>query len=132
MAKRTGKDLNLLVGGTAISVPTGWSYEETDSTAETTAAGDAWIDRASLRGDYTVEWNARVEIASPYVLPTAVRGTLVTWALEVIAADAQGIVVGTGLCTMFRLEAAYDQPLATSGRIQSAGTGPTFDLQPAT
>lgn len=132
MAKRTGKDLNVLIGGSSLSVPTGWSYEETDSNVETTAAGDAWVDRASLRGDFTVEWNARVEVASPYVLPTTVRGTLVAFSCEVIASDANGIVSGTGLCTMFRLEAAFDQPMATSGRIQAAGTAPAFDLTPAT
>jgi hypothetical protein len=131
MAKRTGKDLAILINAAAIAVPTGWSYEETDSTAETTAAGDAWIDRASLRGDFTVEWNARVEIAATYVLPVTVRGTLAAFSCEIIAADTNGIVSGTGLVTMFRIEAAYDQPMATSGRIQSAATPPSFDPTPA-
>jgi hypothetical protein len=132
MAKRTGKDLNILVAAVAISVPTGWTYENTDSTTETTAAGDPYVDRDSLRGDYTVEWAARVEIAAPYVLPTTVRGTTVAWSLEVIAADANGIVAGSGLCTMFRLEASFDGPMATSGRIQGKAAAPTYDLEPAT
>jgi len=133
MPKRTGKDLNVIIGAVAISVPTGWSLEDADVNVETTAAGDAVVDRASLRGDFTMEWNARVEIASPYILPVTVRGTLVAFVCEVVLADAgaTGLVGGTGLCTMFRIEAAYDQPMATSGRIQAAGTALTYDLTPA-
>jgi hypothetical protein len=134
VAKRTGKDLNILIDGTAISVSTGWSVEDQDVNVETTAAGDAVVDRESLRGDFTMEWNARVEAVSPYVLPYTVRGTRVAFVCEVIAADAgaTGLVGGTGLCTMFRIESAFDQPMGTSGRIQAAGTALTYDMTPAT
>jgi hypothetical protein len=131
MAKRTGKDLAVLIGGTALKVPTGWTFEDSDVNTQTTAAGDSYEDRDTLRGDYTVEWTARVEVAVPYVLPTTIRGTIVTWALEIDAADTAGIVSGTGLCTMFRLEASFDGPMATSGRIQAKATAPTYDLTPA-
>jgi predicted secreted protein len=132
MAKRTGKDLNFLLGGTAIAVARGWTYEENDVDVDTTAAGDAWMDRESLRGDFTVDWNALLEVASPYVLPTTVRGTKTTFSCELIGADVNGIVAGTAKVNRFRIEAAYDGAVQTSGTLNCAGTAPTFDLSPAT
>lgn len=132
MAKRTGKDLAFTIGGTAIAVARGWSVEDNDVDVETTAAGDATVDRDSLRGDYTVEWDALLEIATPYVLPTTVRGTKVAWAAKIISSDANGLAASTGKVKRFRVEAQYDGAVKTSGTIEAAGTAITYDLTPAT
>lgn len=132
MAKRTGKDLAFVLAGTAVAVMRGWTYEENDVDVDSTAAGDTYMDRDSLRGDFTVEFNSLLEIASPYVAPTTLRGTKTAFSCEIIAADANGIVSGTAKFSRLRIEAAYDGLVQISGTMVAAGTAPQFDLTPAT
>lgn len=128
MAKRTGKDLAFTLGGVVLKVARGWSVEDNDVDVETTAAGDATVDRDSLRGDYTVEWDALLEIASPYVIPSALRGTKAVWAARVVAGDTNPIANSTGKVKRFRVEAQYDGAVKTSGTIEAAGTALTWTL----
>jgi hypothetical protein len=128
MAKRTGKDLAFLIGGTAIKVARGWSVEDNDVDVETTAAGDATVDRDSLRGDYTVEWDALLEIAAPYVIPSAVRGTKAAWSAKIISGDTNPIASSTGKVKRFRVEAQYDGAVKTSGSIEAAGVALSWVL----
>ena len=133
MAKRTGKDLAFLIASTAIAVAREWSLEDEDINVDSTVAGEAIVDRDSLRGDYTVEFMALLEIASPYVIPNTIRGTKVAWAGKILASDAAGgLVSSTGLCTRFRVRVPYDNVVEVSGTIRAAGTALTWDLTPAT
>lgn len=122
----------MVIGGVAVAVGRGWTYTEEDVDVDSTAAGDAWMDSDSLRGRFTVDWRALLEIASPYVLPGNVRGTKATFACHVVAADSNGIVSGTGKVNRFQIEAAYDGMVEVSGSIGSAGTAPAIDTTPAT
>jgi hypothetical protein len=128
MAKLTGKDLAFTLAGVAISVPRGWSYEETDVDVDSTAAGDAWMDRDSLRGDFTVEVNALVQIATPYVLPTAIRGTKVAFTGKTVSSHTNNIISGTAKVGRFRIEGAYDGLFQIAVTLNAAGTAPTITL----
>lgn len=132
MARRKGADLAILLGGTAIASALGWSLEHTSVNVEGTAAGDAVVDRDHFRDDYTVEFNGRIEIAAPYVLPTNLLGTKAAWAGKLVDDDANGLASSTGLVTMLKIDGQYDRYFEISGRIQAAGTPITYDLSPAT
>lgn len=131
MAKLTGADLAFTIATVAVAAMRTWSVEDQDVSVDTTAAGDAVVDTESLRGDYTVEFEALLEIASPYVLAGAVRGTKVAWAAKVVAAHTTGIVSATGRVDRFRIAAAYDGVVALSGTIRASATPLTYDDSPA-
>jgi hypothetical protein len=131
MAKRTGKDLAFLIGATAVLAARGWSVEDNDTDVETTAATDGTVDRDSLRGDYTVEWDTLLVIGTPYVLPTTVRGTKTAWSAKIQAGDTNGLISSTGKVKRFRVEAQYDGAVKVSGSIEAAGTALSFNLSPA-
>src|SRR5688500_18957996 len=125
MAKRSGANLAFLVAATAISVPRGWTFTHGVTSIDGTAAGDAVVDRIPLRGDYTVDFRALLEVTTPYVLPTASIGSVVAWSAEIVSGDTNGIVSSTRLFAQFRIEAAYDGAVEISGRIVGAGTALT-------
>ena len=131
MAKRTGADLALTIATVAIAAMRSWSLEDQDVNVDTTAAGDAMVDRESTRGDYTLEWESLLAIATPYVLTGNVRGTKVAWAAKVVAADLNGIVASTGLVDRFRIAAAYDGVVSIQGTIRASATPLTYDTSPA-
>lgn len=130
MAKRTGADLAFTIATVAVSASRSWSVEDQDVAADTTAAGDPMMDSESLRGDYTVEYEALLTVASPYILSGAVRGTKVAWAAKIVAADLNGIVSSTGRVDRFRIAAAYDGVVTIQGTIRAAGTALTYDPSP--
>jgi hypothetical protein len=130
MAKRTGGNIAFLIATVAVAALRGWSVEDIDVDVDVTAAGDSVMDRESLRGDYTVEGNSLLEVASPYVLPANVRGQKVAWSAEVLASDANGIVSSTGKVGRFRIEGSYDNAIQVSWTINAAGTPLTYDTSP--
>lgn len=132
MAKRNGKDGAMTLGGTAIACLREWSYEETDEDVVSTCMGDDWVDRDSLRGDFTVEFTSILEIASPYVFPSTLRGTKSAFVLKVVDTDTNGLITGNGKVKRLRIVQAYDEVVLISGTIECAGTGVTWDLSPAT
>lgn len=133
MAKLTGKDLAFLIGGTAVAVARNWSLEDNSVNVESTAAGDDTVDRDHLRNDHTAEFDALLEIASPYVLTgQSVIGTKVAWVGKVVDSHTNGIVSSTSLMTRYRIEAAYDGMIQVSGTLQAAGVPLTWDTSPAT
>jgi hypothetical protein len=132
MAKRTSGNLAILIGAVVIPVGRGWTVEETSVNVDVTAAGDTVMDRENLRKDFTVDWRALLEVASPYVLPADVVGTKVAFSCEIIAADANGIKSGTALVDSFRIEATYDGAVELSGRLIAGGTALATDTSPAT
>ncbi len=132
MAKRTGKDLAFSIGGVTVAVMRDWDLETNDVDVESTAAGDATVDRDSLRSDFTVNFNALVEIASPYVLAgQASLGSKVAFVGRIVAADTNGIVAGTAKLSRLRIGGAYDGLFTWAGTLIAAGTALTWDLTPA-
>jgi hypothetical protein len=135
MARRTGKDGNILIGATIVPALREWSYREGTSSIDNTAAGDAWEGVSALRGNYEFNWRSLLEIpgSGPYVIPSqAARGTEVAWVGELVAADAQGLVRGTGLLEEINVTTPYDGMVELTGRIRGNGTAPIWDLEPAT
>ena len=144
MAKRVGATLSFLMATNTVTTPTsvvaisvmrGWTYEETDVDVETTAAGDTYVDRDTLRGDFEINFNALLQIASPYVIrgaeATTLRGQKVLFSGKILTADTNGIVSGTAKFDSFRIEGRHDGTFEISGRMRSAGTAPTWNLTPA-
>jgi hypothetical protein len=131
MAKRTGKDLAFLIATTAVKCARGWSVEDQDESVDTTCAGDGTVDSDSLRGNYTVEAETLLEIAAPYVIPNAVRGTKVAWGAKIIAGDTNSLVTSTGRVDRFRIEAAYNEAVKAAITIKAAGTALSWNLSPA-
>src|SRR5687767_7958005 len=97
MAKLTGKDLNLVLGGTVVKVMRGWEVEDSSVNVDTTAAGDPVMDRAPIRGDWRLTWNALINVEIPYIIPSNITNTVVAFSAEVVAADANGLAASTGL-----------------------------------
>lgn len=132
MAKRATGSLAILIGATVVPVSRGWTVEQTSQNVDVTAAGDAVMDRESLRYDFVIDWRALVEVASPYVFPGDVVGTKVAFAAELVSSDVNGIKSGTALVDSFRIEAVYDGAAEISGRLIAGGTALATDLSPAT
>lgn len=137
MADVDGGTLSLSIATVLIPRVRRWSFEQTDVDVDSTAGGDTVMKRNSLRTDYTLEYEALLEVASPYVLPggtgasTTLVGTSVAWAARVIGSHTNGIAVSTGKIGRFRIEAAYDGMVAISGTINANGTAVTYDTTPA-
>lgn len=137
MADRDGGALAFSIGGVTVPRVRRWSFEETDVDVDSTAGGDAVVKANSLRQNYTVEYEALLNVASPYVLPggtgasTTLVGTSVAWVARLVSGDTNGIAASTGKVNRFRIEAAYDQMVAVSGTIGANGTAVTYDTTPA-
>jgi hypothetical protein len=134
MARRTGKDGNVLLGPSAVVVPAlrEWTYREGTRDVDATAAGDDWDDTEALRGNYEVTFRALLEIAATYVITAqSLRGTKAAWVLEVNDADTAGLISGTGLVTEVQVTTPYDGMVEITGRIVTGGTAPAWDLTPA-
>jgi hypothetical protein len=133
MARRTGKDGNMLLSAVAIPALREWTYREGTRSVDATAAGDDWDDTEALRGNFEVTFRALLEIASPYVIPAVgARGTKAAFVLEVLDTDAQGLIAGTGLVEEVQVTTPHDGMVEITGRIVTGGTAPTWDLTPAT
>lgn len=135
MARRTGKDGNMLLSAVAIPALREWTYREGTRSVDATAAGDSWDDTEALRGNFEVTFRALLEIAATYVIPAVGvtgRGTKAAFVLEVQSADAQGLIIGTGLVEEVQVTTPYDGMVEITGRIVTGGTAPTWDLQPLT
>jgi hypothetical protein len=132
MARRDGGLCAFLANSVAVSALHGWTYTDTDVNVNATAAGDVWEDNNSLRGKFVVEADAFLDVANPYVIPNALRGTKVAFVCKVLTADTNGIVSGTMLVDEFRIEAAFDDMIKIHIRGITAGVAPTWDLSPAT
>jgi hypothetical protein len=137
MADVDGGTLSFSIGGVLVPRVRRWSFEQTDVDVDSTAGGDTVMKRNSLRTDYTVEYEALLFVASPYVLPggtaasTTLVGTEVAWVARVIGAHTNGIAISTGKIGRFRIEASYDGMVAISGTIGGNGVAVTYDTTPA-
>jgi hypothetical protein len=133
MAKQTGGNLNFIMGATVVAAMRGWTYEETDVDTDSTAAGDTWMDRDSLRGDYTVEADLILtHTAGTYHAPwNGLRGTKAAWSAELQPADTNGLISGVGKYNRVRVHGTHDGMFLVNVLIGAAGTGPTVDLTPA-
>jgi hypothetical protein len=134
MARRTGKDGNVLLGAgpTAIPALREWSYREGTRSVDSTAAGDDWDDTDALRGNFEVNARALLEIAGTYVIPAqGLRGTKAAFVLEVVDTDTAGLISGTGLVEEIQITTPYDGMVEITLRIVTGGTAPVWDLTPA-
>jgi hypothetical protein len=133
MARRTGKDGNVLLGAGPTIVPAlrEWTYREGTRSVDATAAGDDWDDTEALRGNFEVTFRSLLEIAGTYVIPAqGIRGTKAAFVLEVLDTDANGLISGTGLVEEIQVTTPHDGMVEITGRIVTGGTAPTWDLSP--
>lgn len=128
MARRTGADMALSIGGTAVPAMRTAAFDHTGTEIDTTAAGDVWMNREFLRNDYTLEWSALLNIAATYIVPGNQVGTSAAWILKTYSTEAAGIVGSTGLITRFHIDSAYNDVVALSGTILCNGTAAVYDL----
>jgi hypothetical protein len=132
MARKTGKAGSASVGGTAWIV-TNWSYEETTSTAEIEAMGDAFVERVAIRKDWTVEVEGYLSATEPYSqLTTAGAGSSVALLLKTDSAHTNPVISDTGLCTSMSMEVPHDGPITLHCTVVSedGSAGPTVDTSP--
>jgi hypothetical protein len=133
MARRTGKDGNVLLATVIMPALREWSYREGTRSVDATAAGDDWDDTEALRGNFEVNARALLEIATPYVITaSSIRGTKAAFVLEVLDTDANGLISGTGLVEEVQVTTPYDGMVEITVRIVTGGTAPAWDLSPAT
>ena len=132
MARRTGKDGNVLIAAVIVPALREWTYREGTRSVDATAAGDDWDDTEPLRGNFEVTFRALLEIAGTYVIPAqAARGTKAAFVLELVDSDTNGLIAGTGLVEELQVTTPYDGMVELTGRIVTGGTAPTWDLTPA-
>lgn len=137
MADYDGGLLSFSIGGVLVPRVRRWNFEQNDVDVDATAGGDTVVKANSLRTNYTVEYEALLEVASPVVIPggsgasTTLVGTSVAWIGRLVSSHTNGIVASTGKINRFRIEASHDGMVAISGTIGANGTVVTYDTTPA-
>lgn len=132
MARLSGKDGAVLIAAVLVAALRRWEYEETDVSVDSTAAGDDWDSEVSLRGTFEFNFEALLEIATPFVFPNTIRGTAVAFVGKVDDAHTNGLISGTGRCSRLRVTSPYDGMIMIAGTLRSHGTAPVWDMSPAT
>jgi hypothetical protein len=132
MPRKTGGKIGILLAAQAIAAVRDWDYTEDDVDVDTTAAGDDWEDAESLRGKLVINGTALLQTASPYVIPTSLRGTKFACALKVENGDANGLLTVTAKMSQIKVRARYTDAIEISFQLKTAGAAPVWDLTPAT